>query len=1566
MKDYKEYLKNKSKGIRGAATLEPPQGDNGFQSVASMAVLDLISEGPIYGLVDANGKKTNNISILESLFLDDTPVLAKNVATIRTEPIKYGNIKMIGRCTSGNLAQAFLKIDSHLTSGESENVNNIYLSSVKKAELAADSGAFCQYVEDNPALGNYGFIQYSLSGIFPTGTNSEERIYSRVDIDQGGIGSYNLSVFNLDHYLTESGTNYSHLYKRSTRNSKNEVISIPSSINYGYQLFNNNKFSYSSSPERIDTAAGKVGKQYMIDGFCGGGIVFFHIGDNVAEDNNGNFLTGKFFIEKGSSNTRAAMESGITNKHDVFLFSNASDGGISLERPAPNQIDPEVGHCAGKMLEVGFTSDTNLTYNYNNIDFDFREGYETQPKMEGHSEGVQDFDIRKKLYGPLIYGTTDAQQASSGDGSGYTDIRSGGGADFSAWMLNPPLEADAYPYTHTIKRLDVKRCVPTVAVEQLGDTIPTGDDAGVQTAARLLVSFTQGFEGGVTGASNSTAIESLLSQGNSLQSIALGTFESKQEVRYSGIIVSNYLDTYSGINDLPRNRDLRTMTASDIPGISDSIIQGQGYGNSELLFPGEEWKVPNRFLRIQKESFETDSTLLQRECSISYVSEQIGEPFSYPLVALGGTIFDARNFATQPTRDFLVRGKLVAVPSNYNPLNADGKDKRFISNAANYGKRDIYRFNSNATVPHAIVFQDINLGTSNFQFKVKVRFGTVKTDSSTQTVFDTMGGTATANRLALYQTDNKIRCGTRDGNGIFKSTFVDISSYSNSDIFEISVLRVGNKITLTVKVGSTTVGTNSFTMTNSLNLNFLGGSRQFVIGGNANSTSTSVGLKISNNSKIVDLQIYKNNELKHHWDGTQSFSMRHSRQFTEKYAGYHATLNSEGNGDQTDTSFDFGRNKVNIYNGLWDGTFKLAWTDNPAWILYDLMINPIYGVGNAIDDREDINIFNLYQIARYCDAVDDDGFFDGLPDSTRGLEPRFSCNVRIFDSKNAFEVLGNIASVFRGFTFWDGVGLNFAIDRDKKISAIFNNGNVYDGLFNYGDITSTARFTKVEVLYADARDLYGSKSEYVEDEDAIRKYGLITKTLNGIGCTSKSQAKRMGKYILFSNRMETEIVQFRGGTDCLFLEPGDIIRIDDELKNFEPNYGKVLEIDDSSTEPYVSVESNINPNNIQLGANGGVYLYTNREQTELENLYDIVKFQTTYQFGENSDVYSGAVNSDFIDTQSFSEIQKIKVTGVSAQTNRIKLLLDTGDANIGNLTGVQTGSFSNIELTNNVDTTYKVVRKRQSDSNLYEIEAMEYNLDKFNKIEQDDFDDEEITYNIGIPAHTVTRPSSPSNVTFNTVQQTDTSYSVTGTITAAGGSNETSYRVVVYRTSQAGPYTQKEVARETDNTTDFACHGLVNGTYTVQVTSLRNPESSVPFESTFKIDTKTDVYLKPIIKNISIPNDDLGQYHRYGGYGIGHGQSKFEDVQYNFVTVNKKDEVFSLSQLDYTMDIYVLKESGKYVNLEFDYEQDIYVFDDVLNASIFSGVYNSGFNMRFDLKKDGVIVDTASYETFVI
>ena len=891
MKDYKEYLKSKAKPIRGSATLDPPAGgQEALQSVASMAVMDLISEGPIYGLIDSEGKKPNNINILESVYLEEAPVLARNVSQAQIRTVDFDQIQMIGRLTSGNIKTAFDNISGELVAHEGRNLNNPTMSRFRKEEIGEDKQALFEFLEENKSLSRFGMIQFKLPGIFPSTDNIYSRIstttnqfessppvdpstvtnfsvewndgtntlsgtatiaiqagttatplrehgslkwniaasdgktyqmfkqeandgrffwnlggnaislYSYAKSSTNGNNTslaingatstsedfpwtdrtastwykypgaanlspsiawndepvkfksfnnqpneiYNVTTFDLDIY------NGGHKSKRSIQLEDGRVVEIPSPIVYGYQSFNDGTFNYTTSPGMLDVnQAGKIGKQYLIDGFAGGGIYFFEIGDNEEESSAGVFNTGKFFVEKGGSvSVINSIQSGIDNGYDVFVYDSAT-GPISLESPSPNQLSPIVGEIAGTEIGLGHTNDLSFQYNYGNIDFDFRNGFEIQPTMEGHDQGVQDFDIRKKLYGPLSY----AGSASAGDGEGYSDLRQNNTADFSAWMINPPLENDAYPYTHTIKRIDVKKCTPTIAIEALSDVIDDGDDAGVQRSETLLISYRYGFEGGVSG-----VLSDLLAAGNSIKDIAFGLFEREELVRYEGIVTSNYLDTYSEIGDLPKNKSLKSLVidSNDIPGLTTALINQYGLTAGAQIFPGEEWKLPNRFLTIEKKSFESDSTLISRECSITYVSESIKEPFSYPLVATAGTIFDARSFATQPSRDFEVRGKLIAIPSNYEPLNEDGSDKRFISSSKNYGLRSIQT--SDGSSNYAKVYDHIDLGTNNFEIEARIGFGIVsKTSTDPQYIVETDGGFAQANRLAIFQRENSIR-----------------------------------------------------------------------------------------------------------------------------------------------------------------------------------------------------------------------------------------------------------------------------------------------------------------------------------------------------------------------------------------------------------------------------------------------------------------------------------------------------------------------------------------------------------------------------------------------------------------------------------------------------------------------------------------------------------------------------------------------------------------------------------------------------------------------------------------
>ena len=248
-----------------------------------------------------------------------------------------------------------------------------------------------------------------------------------------------------------------------------------------------------------------------------------------------------------------------------------------------------------------------------------------------------------------------------------------------------------------------------------------------------------------------------------------------------------------------------------------------------------------------------------------------------------------------------------------------------------------------------------------------------------------------------------------------------------------------------------------------------------------------------------------------------------------------------------------------IYNGDWDGTFKLAWSDNPAWILYDLMTNQRYGIGNRIDDLEDINIFNLYKIGRYCDAVDSNGHFVGVDDGLGGLEPRFSCNIMLDAENNAFETIKDISSVFNGMAFWANGSLDFFADQPKDPMMIFNNGNVFDGIFNYQTTNKSALFNSAEVVFLDKKDNYTAKKETVTDEEGMRQNGLIRRTVTAKGATSRGQARRLGRYIIYSNKLEREIVNFKTSSLGLMVSIGDIIEVQDELKNFEPNYGAILQ-----------------------------------------------------------------------------------------------------------------------------------------------------------------------------------------------------------------------------------------------------------------------------------------------------------------------------------------------------------------------------------------------------------------------
>lgn len=224
------------------------------------------------------------------------------------------------------------------------------------------------------------------------------------------------------------------------------------------------------------------------------------------------------------------------------------------------------------------------------------------------------------------------------------------------------------------------------------------------------------------------------------------------------------------------------------------------------------------------------------------------------------------------------------------------------------------------------------------------------------------------------------------------------------------------------------------------------------------------------------------------------------------------------------------------YSGSWDGTFQIAWTDNPAWCFYDLVTSERYGLGSYIDASQ-VDKWSLYAIAKYCDELVSDGF--------GGLEPRFTCNLYLQTREEAFKVVRDLASSFRAMAWWSSGALTVTQDAPRDPVALYTQANVIDGVFSYAGASARARHTVALVSWNDPADFYRQKVEYVEDAAAIARFGVVQTEVVAVGCTSRGQAARLGRWLLYAERYESETVSFATGLEGVLARPGDIIKVAD-------------------------------------------------------------------------------------------------------------------------------------------------------------------------------------------------------------------------------------------------------------------------------------------------------------------------------------------------------------------------------------------------------------------------------------
>ncbi|WP_096151864.1 host specificity protein J [Enterobacter hormaechei] len=215
--------------------------------------------------------------------------------------------------------------------------------------------------------------------------------------------------------------------------------------------------------------------------------------------------------------------------------------------------------------------------------------------------------------------------------------------------------------------------------------------------------------------------------------------------------------------------------------------------------------------------------------------------------------------------------------------------------------------------------------------------------------------------------------------------------------------------------------------------------------------------------------------------------------------------------------------ETRTYSGTWEGVFKWAWTDNPAWIYYDIILNERFGLGQRIDATQ-IDKWELYRIAQYCDQLVPDG------KGGSGTEPRFRCNVYIQDRNDAWTVLRDLAGIFRGMTYWGDNKMYVLADMPRDVWHIYNHASVVEGKFTFADPSETTRNTAALVNWSDPANHYKDTPEPVYDNDLAMRFDYRQLEMTAIGCTRQLEANRRGRWALLTNGIG-EVVTFSTGMD---------------------------------------------------------------------------------------------------------------------------------------------------------------------------------------------------------------------------------------------------------------------------------------------------------------------------------------------------------------------------------------------------------------------------------------------------
>ena len=697
-----------------------------------------------------------------------------------------------------------------------------------------------------------------------------------------------------------------------------------------------------------------------------------------------------------------------------------------------------------------------------------------------------------------------------------------------------------------------------------------------------------------------------------------------------------------------------------------------------------DWSIKVTKLTSSPQS--SDTIELQNAIYVDSIEAAIADKLEYPYTAYVGGVIDAEAFSSIPARGYEIDGKLIQIPTNHYPCDYNGR-KLTLSNASAFAVGDV-------------ISQTLSVSS-------------ITASGSAEEGY-TATATVPAHGVATGET--------------FKATIATTAT-QDEDFYEGEFV-------------CTAASSTTFTYTLNKPFNDSTGAYKTL----TSTTCTGTKTAIMFSGGLVDKKVGNTLYLRNVAGSTSAVTGG-----ITNGDGDSGTITSQS---QVFIPANYRRIKATEKPGTaeqdWDGTYYLSWCNNPAWVYHDLIVNKIYGLGNYVDNTQ-VNKWELFQIGRYCDELVPAGVAAAdllsihctedtnyIPSGSTGEhEPRFSANLVISGKQEAYKVLNDVSSIFRGMSYWLNGEAYVVQDSEKDPVYQFTNANVINGEFKYEGTGNKTRTNSIMVNWNNPQDYYRSRTEIVELEESLQKDTEFVKpeATTAFGCTSRGQARRLGKWKLLTNNWNTNTVTFETSLNAAFLRPGDIIQVIDQNKEGKSWGGRI--------------------SNNQTGSGTSTIIRLDRHPTgfgtnSVETGYAVGDYRLTCSFVG----YKAILAQDTATIGGTAYVRGAHLTSITTEEAAARVQDDNGDLVFVQwtpFTYTETRTLSQVNGTGSFNVTpaftvkptaesvwilsraalatgkekqeaklFRMMSMVEKERNLYEVTALEYNASKFDAVDKNE------------------------------------------------------------------------------------------------------------------------------------------------------------------------------------------------------------------------------------------------------